>query len=91
MKTIQLAALAGALLSTSAFATVIQSVGAGSAVSTVQGSADFESQNALNDNPYSEGGMLFSRTGLSFNNNGCGFANSNPLCVGHQGFRRILG
>ena len=30
--------------------------------------------------------MLFSRTGLSFNNNGCGFANSNPLCVGVPGF-----
>ena len=56
MKTIQLAALAGALLSTSAFATVIQTFGVGSAVSTVQGSADFESQNALFDNPYSEGG-----------------------------------
>ena len=87
MKTIQITALAGALLSTSAFATVIQTVGVGSAVSTVQGSADFESQNALNDNPYSEGGMLFSRTDLSFNNNGCGFAG----CPGAAGFAGFSG
>ena len=51
----------------------------------VQGSADFESVNALNDNPYSEGGMDFSRQGLFFNP--CGFAG----CVGHPGFAGFTG
>ncbi len=78
---------AAALLTTASQATVVQSTGAGSAVSMVQGSANFESMNALNDNPYSEGGMDFSRQGLSFNNNGCGFAG----CVGHAGFAGFTG
>ena len=78
---------AAALLATASQATVVQSTGAGSAVSMVQGSADFESQNALNGNPYSEGGMDFSRQGLSFNNNGCGFAG----CGGHPGFAGFTG
>ena len=78
---------AAALLATASQAAVVQSTGAGSAVSMVQGSADFESVNALNDNPYSEGGMDFSRQGLSFNNNGCGFAG----CGGHLGFAGFTG
>jgi len=61
---------------------VTQTFGAGSAVSVVNGTADFESVGSLFDNPYLEGGMAFSRTDLSFNNNGCGYAG----CVGHVGF-----
>lgn len=82
-KTLALTALALAFAASSAAnAAVIQSVGAGSAVSTVNASANFESQNALNDNPYVEDGLSFSRTGLSFDNNSCGFAG----CDGHLGF-----
>lgn len=66
--------LLGALLSSGTFAAVVQTTGAGSAVATVEASADFESQAALSDNPYTEGGMLFSRTNLTFDNNSCGFA-----------------
>lgn len=55
-------------------AAVVQTIGAGSAVTTVHGSADFESIDALNGNPYQEGGMSFSRTGLTTNNNTCGYA-----------------
>ncbi len=76
---------AAALLATASQAAVVQSTGAGSAVSMVQGSADFESRNALNDNPYSEGGMDFSRQGLSFNNNNCGFAGCANLGAGFTG------
>jgi PEP-CTERM motif len=56
----------------SAFA-VTQTFGAGSAVTSIDASASFESVAALNDNPYLEGGMSFSRFGLTFDNNGCGF------------------
>ena len=72
--------------SSSAFA-VSQTFGAGSAVTTVQGSADFESISALTANPYLEGGMSFSRTSLTFNNNGCGYAG----CAGHPGFTGFTG
>ena len=78
---------AAALLATASQATVVQSIGAGSAVSMVQGSANFESMNALNNNPYIEGGMGFSRQGLSFNNNNCGFAG----CGGSLGFAGFAG
>jgi len=61
---------------------VTQTIGAGSAVSFVEGTASFESQSALLGNPYLEGGMAFSRTDLSFNNNGCGFAG----CASNSGF-----
>jgi PEP-CTERM motif len=59
---------------------VTQTTGAGSAVSIVEGTANFESLSALSDNPYLEGGMVFSRTNLS--NNPCDFAG----CAGHPGF-----
>lgn len=68
-------------------AQVTQTVGAGSAVSVVHASASFESQNALFDNPYLEGGLSFSRTNLSFDNNTCGFAG----CAGHAGFAGFQG
>ncbi len=58
----------------SANAVVVQSMGAGSAVTSLDASADFENPASLIDNPYVENGLSFSRTGLSFNNNGCGFA-----------------
>jgi|CXWL01.1.fsa_nt_gi hypothetical protein len=76
-----------ALFSGNALATTIQTSGAGSAVATVEGSADFENGLALNANPYSEGNMVFSRTSLTFDNNGCGFAG----CVGHTGFSGFVG
>ena len=66
---------------------VTQTTGAGSAVSIVEGTANFESRNALFDNPYSEGGMVFSRTGLTFNNNGCGFGG----CTSTSGFAGFSG
>ena len=68
--------------STSSFATVTQSLGAGSAVSSINASADFESTTSLYDNPYVEGGLEFLRTNLSFDNNGCGYAG----CPGNTGF-----
>lgn len=51
-------------------------------MTSVDASADFESTDALSDNQYYEGGMAFSRTGLPFNNNGCGYAG----CGYHTGF-----
>lgn len=70
-----------------AHAQVNQSFGAGSAVTSLHASAFFESQNALTDNPYVENGLQFSRTGLTFNNNGCGFAG----CSGVPGFTAFQG
>lgn len=69
---------------------VTQTSGAGSAVTTIDASATFENTASLNGNPYSEGGMLFSRTGLSFNNGGCGYAGcanitNNPGFAGFSG------
>lgn len=76
------ATIAVVSFSTCSFATVTQSLGVGSAVSSIDASADFESISALNDNPYVEGGLEFSRTNLSFDNNGCGYAG----CAGNNGF-----
>ena len=76
-----------ALYSASSFAAVSQTSGAGSAVTTIDASASFESTASLTANPYSEGGMLFSRTGLSFNNNGCGYAG----CAYNPGFAGFSG
>lgn len=77
-----LGAVAFAAASSTSFALVTQSTGAGSAVTSVDGMADFENVASLVDNPYTEGGMAFSRSGLSFDNNGCGFAG----CGTHSGF-----
>jgi hypothetical protein len=68
-------------VSGAAKATTVQTFGVGSAVGTVNASANFESTNALFDNPYLESGLSFSRSSLTFNNNGCGFAG----CSGSQG------
>ena len=59
-------------------AQVTQTFGSGSAVTSIDATADFEDQSSLFNNPYVENGLSFSRTGMTFNNNGCGFAG----CVG---------
>lgn len=76
-----------AMQSTSAMAAITLTTGAGSAVTTAQASANFNPTNSLNDNPYIEDGLEFSRTDLSFNNNGCGYAG----CAGHVGFTGFSG
>ena len=83
---VALSCIAALAFQTNAWA-VTQTSGAGSAVSFVEGTANFEYRNALFDNPYLEGGMAFSRTGLSFNNNSCGFAGcgTNSGFVGFSG------
>lgn len=68
-------------------AATVQTIGTGTAVTTVNAAANFESVAALNDNPYLEDGLSFSRTDLSFNNNGCGYAG----CAGHIGFAGFTG
>ncbi|KPF60229.1 hypothetical protein D621_02055 [beta proteobacterium AAP51] len=55
---------------------VVQTLGAGSAVSFVQFSADFTANTTLANN-YSEGGLLFSHTGFANDNGGCGYAGVN--------------
>jgi hypothetical protein len=57
-----------------AHAQLTLTTGSGSAVSRVDASASFENQAALFDNPYVEDGLSFTRTALSYNNNGCGYA-----------------
>jgi hypothetical protein len=61
-------------------AVVVQTLGSGSAVTTVNASADFESGSATSY-PYSEGGIDFSVTNLG-SSNPCGFAG----CPTHAGF-----
>ncbi len=87
MKVLRLLLGAALLIPSSAAAAPILTFGAGSTVTTVYASANFETFNALNDNPYVEGGLSFSRTGLSFDNNGCGFQG----CAGHPGFIGFTG
>ena len=66
--------LCASLLSGSqASADVILTFGVGSAVTTVDAAADFEDPASLFGNPYVEDGISFSRTDLTFNNNGGGF------------------
>ena len=81
------AAMTVIALASPALAAVSMTTGAGSAVSQVDASAAFESVAALNGNPYLEGGLSFTRTGLSFENNGCGYAG----CGGHAGFTGFTG
>jgi len=75
------ASLLTAMVVAPAHAVVVQTFGPGSAVGTVDATADFEDRAALTDNPYVENGLSFTRTNLSFNNNGCGFAG----CQGQAG------
>jgi len=58
-------------------ASVLQTVGSGSAVTSIDATADFTNPASLYDNPYIENGLSFSRTNLTFNNNGCGY---DPSC-----------
>ncbi len=76
MKTKLLASLLGALLGAPAMAGVVQTIGIGSATPAAQHlsyAADFETNTHL-DSPWSEGGLLFSHTGLANDNGGCGYA-----------------
>ena len=75
------------LLSGSAFAAVTQTNGAGSAVSNANAIANFENGQLLGNNAYSEGGMRFSSTNLTPNNNDCDAAS----CGGHPGFSGFSG
>jgi hypothetical protein len=66
-------------------AAVVQSTGSGSAVTTVDATADFESQSALSGLNYQENGLAFTRVGLS--ENYCGYAG----CDYHSGFNGFTG
>jgi hypothetical protein len=55
-------------------AATIQTFGSGSAVTSIDATANFESNASLFSNPYTENGLVFTRVGLTLNNNGCGFA-----------------
>jgi hypothetical protein len=63
-------------------AATVFSSGSGSAVTNIDLSADFEDLAALTDNLYIEDSISFSRSNLTFDNNGCGFAG----CSTHPGF-----
>lgn len=76
MKTKLLLPLLATLLVAPALAGVVQTTGAGSAMPAAQHvsyAADFETNTHL-DSPWSEGGLLFSHTGLANDNGGCGYA-----------------
>ena len=66
--------VAALMIQSNAMAQVSLSVGAGSAVSQVQGTATFENISSLTTRPYFEGGMAFDSVNLTNNNNSCGFA-----------------
>lgn len=77
----QLLPLIAALAAAPTLAAVVQTTGAGSATpgqNYLVRSADFETNTNL-DSPWSEGGLLFSHTGLANDNGGCGYAGGN--CV----------
>jgi hypothetical protein len=76
-----LAPLFAALIALPAAAAVVQTTGAGSATpgaTHLTYAADFEANTNL-DSPWSEGGLLFSHTGLANDNGGCGYAGE--FCV----------
>lgn len=75
------APLLAALLAAPTLAAVVQTTGAGSATpgaTHLTYAADFEANTNL-DSPWSEGGLLFSHTGLGDDNGGCGYAGE--FCV----------
>lgn len=77
----QLLPLIAALAAAPTLAAIVQTTGAGSATpgqNHIVRSADFETNTNL-DSPWSEGGLLFSHTGLANDNGGCGYAGGN--CV----------
>jgi PEP-CTERM motif len=61
------------VVSAPALAVPGQSTGVGSAVTSVDTVANFEDPASLGA-VYTEGGLTFTRVGISLNNNGCGFA-----------------
>jgi hypothetical protein len=76
-----LAPLLAALAALPAAAGVVQTTGAGSATPAAAHltyAADFETNTNL-DSPWSEGGLLFTHTGLANDNGGCGYAGE--FCV----------
>lgn len=73
---IALASWAGALAP--AQAGIVQGSGSGTVVHQVQHAADFEANTGL-ANPWAEGGLVFSHTGLDNDNGGCGYAGE--FCV----------
>ncbi|MDR7268953.1 hypothetical protein J2X20_001582 [Pelomonas saccharophila] len=80
MKT-RLLSLIAALFAAPAMASVVQTTGVGSATpgaAHLTYAADFTANVNL-DSPWSEGGLLFSHTGLANDNGGCGYAGGN--CV----------
>jgi hypothetical protein len=84
MKTQLLPSLIAALFAVPALASVVQTTGAGSATPAAQHlsyAADFEANTHL-DSPWSEGGLLFSHTGLANDNGGCGYAGGNCVDLG---------
>ena len=69
----------------------IASIGAGSAVTSSDAFAGFESRDSLFGS-YTEDGINFSRTGLTENNNGCGFAGcQSPWFSGFGGGNYMYG
>jgi PEP-CTERM motif len=73
--------LLAALIAAPALAAVVQTTGAGSATpgaTHLSYAAGFEANTNL-DSPWSEGGLLFSHTGLANDNGGCGYAGE--FCV----------
>lgn len=73
--------LLATLIAAPALAAVVQTTGAGSATpgaTHLSYAADFETNTSL-DSPWSEGGLLFSHTGLGNDNGGCGYAGE--FCV----------
>ncbi|RZI92014.1 MAG: PEP-CTERM sorting domain-containing protein, partial [Rubrivivax sp.] len=72
------------LLALPAAAAVVQTTGGGSATPSathLSYAADFETNINL-DSPWSEGGLLFSHTGLANDNGGCGYAGGNCVDLG---------
>ena len=79
-----IASLLAALLAAPAMAAVVQTTGAGSATPASQHisrAADFGANTQL-DSPWSEGGLLFSHTGLANDNGGCGYAGESCVDIG---------
>ncbi|KQW51762.1 MULTISPECIES: hypothetical protein [unclassified Roseateles] len=79
-----IAPLLATLLALPAAAAVVQTTGAGSATpgaAHLAYTADFETNLNL-DSPWSEGGLLFSHTGLDNDNGGCGYAGGNCVDLG---------
>jgi hypothetical protein len=79
----RLAAVGVLTLATTAGAATM-SVGAGSAVTTVDAVADFEDPSSLGAS-FVEDGLSFARVGLTTDNNGCGFAGCAGSWIGFNG------